>query len=1673
MANEIKKNDVSVSAFGKLFSQGIQNKYFKGITKTGKINISAANMVQALSEMFTEPMLKEGFNDRSLGGEVYAILEVDGKVEAVDIDKHESYPSAVKAKNPVKIHILSNRENWYDVFSKEGETGGIKKGERISIYPSNKGVSSIGLQLNIPEQTSRDIEESIIANNSGTIPVELEVSQQKGLTTKELNNKIASLDEAKKKELLSIARKEEYNPNKKVKAYKLFRVNKNNPGELFPLFVNSDMAVPVGYWVKAAIGEQAPSSKVGSKQVKSKLGPLAFRPGWHSGDIPVATHIGEKSNKSDVAPSIRPENQVWAEVEVADDFNWQEEALNRADKNKNGKINPRTAHITDRLPDEGHYKYKTNSNMTGSWIISGEMKVLRVLSDDEVKSINDKNNISDLKRLKPLDKKTYGFDEKGYALDKKTNDENIIAEFFRYSVRNNLKNEVVDTLSESSIEVSQQKQLPARVNEEINNIISEQKALGNKPVDVAREAAKYLKSTDAYKKLGDRDKAKVLSGVKRLSGMRVSVTTDEYAALKDQIKLEAKAARESAIDYKKSISNLVSYVRSLVKDGKISTFKAGVIIGRIANTNLSSPESVNKTISYVADVFDSANLAMKISRAKSLVKNAKRNIKSKIGQSPDLFTAAKVLLSIDPHFIPTPLIDDYLNIMEVIGERARVLSIKDAGEMAAKMNVIINAVINESETGVISAEETKAKPTPEESAKAAEKIIQKIEEEKLNTSKVLDKNANAIARKIASINRKDMTNLLSKDDDGVVDYSKLNLLLGIRDNIKAGIVTNEALNLATTVEQNRGVDTFSKVLPKIDGMSILNGVTRTLGEAKSLITGKTGVLESMRGTGTFNVDDVLGNFNDTTIYKLTFGKLASAKGKLDATISDRAAKASAAEILFQKGVRVGFNLGPVKFTSRTNNDVVKAKYKVQTLLLQKEFESNPGNESVSPAIDFINATIKAVTRKESSLTKNDARILREIKTEFGAKDADGKETLNFKKMEESLTENDKKAMKLIEEINASTAEEALFTSSVIRGNRVDILNNYVHHAVSDKGLMEQMVDLVNRLLEIGPKGKPSTKAGTLNERTPGAKAIIFDPVFSSMKGARETLTDFYMTPVIREVSGMLDKLENKVFDDLQTTEAQRDSVQAVKQAVREALEITFQNHFSEDTFGEAIIKGIQKLGYQSMLASLPRAGAELVSNMSYAVLSDPVTMTQSVKLADFAYSSDMLGFLENIGSSEATRLAGNEMLTSKYAEGGFAAGYGRTSKSGASSKVMNYASFIGDMTVGNLFRTNDVTADLIVSTPDKSISKPYYAQLFVNKFKELAGIELSKSDLKKISEGTSEYLSPEYENAIQKSREEADLAVIRMAGSTNSFNTILKNVPRKTDKPWTSAYRAINSLMARFYLTEYGTTRSAIIALFKTGQISRQAAIGLLTGSLTRMSMYLLTFGLFKQLFDSAIANLLDLEEPEEEEDLMSTAKRSIVGSGVNLLTRRTLGNVPYIPVALGVELLNEELGEDYGLRDGDYDPYKNSLVFSKITSDDFYTKSPYEIFGKVVSGPYAPIVSTGARAITLGSRAVKEGSKPETKKRAIDELTQRMSMEAVGNFGLIPFYKDARRIMMNDFYARNYDKKGDSSFTITNKQIDLVRKSNPRAAERLESRKKSAKNKGKKERQYERTKSN
>lgn len=217
-------------------------------------------------------------------------------------------------------------------------------------------------------------------------------------------------------------------PKKTALGYKLFRTDPDQPGELFPLFVDGKSAVPIGEWVTSAdvynftaangrkyvpatTGDSIPipndtvrkelldngfSKKPNNKAIKA----VAYRPGFHAGDTPSSQHIGGQSTGAK-KPDHRQPNQVWAEVEMPDDVDWQTIANANATRNKNGSIQARTAEVTEGIPHGGFYRYKTNANMVGNWMIGGAVKVNRVLSDIEVKKINDKAGVSDLPRLKP------------------------------------------------------------------------------------------------------------------------------------------------------------------------------------------------------------------------------------------------------------------------------------------------------------------------------------------------------------------------------------------------------------------------------------------------------------------------------------------------------------------------------------------------------------------------------------------------------------------------------------------------------------------------------------------------------------------------------------------------------------------------------------------------------------------------------------------------------------------------------------------------------------------------------------------------------------------------------------------------------------------------------------------------------------------------------------------------------------------------------------------------------------------------------------------------------------------------------------------------------------------------------------------------------------------------
>jgi RNA-binding protein YhbY len=172
-------------------------------------------------------------------------------------------------------------------------------------------------------------------------------------------------------------------------------------------------------------------SNLNTKTVKA----VAARMGFHAGSLPIANHIGkepkitpeqrqvliengyERSIKGQNILNIREDDQVWAEVLVPDNshgVDWQEVANSRAGrypdtpenrrKGRVGEIKANEADINDQLPIGGHYLYRQGAaSKEESWVISGNMLVLRELSREEVRRINAEQGVKDSPTIAELE----------------------------------------------------------------------------------------------------------------------------------------------------------------------------------------------------------------------------------------------------------------------------------------------------------------------------------------------------------------------------------------------------------------------------------------------------------------------------------------------------------------------------------------------------------------------------------------------------------------------------------------------------------------------------------------------------------------------------------------------------------------------------------------------------------------------------------------------------------------------------------------------------------------------------------------------------------------------------------------------------------------------------------------------------------------------------------------------------------------------------------------------------------------------------------------------------------------------------------------------------------------------------------------------------------------------
>jgi len=1088
------------------------------------------------------------------------------------------------------------------------------------------------------------------------------------------------------------------------------------------------------------------------------------------------------------------------------------------------------------------------------------------------------------------------------------------------------------------------------------------------------------------------------------------VKKSELTLLKDKIRAETKGEKEGIKNYRDKVNEVVKFIRGMGNKNIITTNQANAMISKALRTNFEVEKQVAELISYITTIYNKADLAKKINDANKLRRTALNNITYKIGPAKDLFPVLQNLFSIESNQISLNEFNKYFDLVQMMGERSRVLTLKESGE-------VMNDALDVLRTVIMVPEQVKASEIKEDTYDLQGEI-QSILNTKYNISNVKSKLEIPLAKYLTSLTKSDLENLVITKKDGTNDYTQIETLKKILQNIEVGVVTREAAKTINVIEKFRKSKIVVPIIEKKVKFNILTqSFQRTYGKIKSAILGRrTAVSEEIRSQPTGNIDEVIGNYNNSQVTKALFNPLQVAMSKAEVMQRKFDITLERAEMLLSQKFKS--KLSPFM---RSTNEVVKSKYKLGLFAIAREFEANPGNEFVHSPGKTLAVTIEEYGDSEGIGAANKSMLL-ELQQEFSDKNGE----ISAEKIKDSFSEEEQKAMELIDSVSEAQGEMALFTSAIVRGERLDMYNYYTPHDVfyseNNKAKQKKLEEFkINRIEE----GKPttSTKAGAQNQRTPGIKPLNFDIISSTARGMKENVMDYHMTTPIRQSLMAANQIVKDVEANPESTKLQRDTAKAIRDALTENVNLVFGNIYNESVIAGPLLDKIRVLGYYAALASVPRAGAELGANLAYVVAANPVDFSLGVtKYGGLAMGSEGAKILEAVGSAEILKMYDAESLTGKFIDQ-TTFNLGQQKRSKALTPVGNIVNTLyNNIPVAKWpIKIYDKFSKIIISTPDRGMSRPLWFGSFSSSFKAQTGISLSVKDLIAIGNKDSKY-TKKYEKEIAEARFRADAEVVRMATSKSPFNVILKLQANPNDNAWKKVYKMANGFMANFSINEFLTGQKGVRALYYSGDISRTQAAGIMAGVTLRMTAYLPLYLTFTSMFDEFFGS-----EDDDEEELVEVMRRQFVGTIATLLFRQGVGNIANIPVGFTTELINEYYGED--LRDGkDYDAYKHSVVYNTVGLKDIRSKTITEMFLGVFAGPFGPMVNTLTRTGKVVQRIFNSKTE-ETKQKYIDELTNRMVLELLGNSGLIPFYKDIRRNVIKEMF-----KDSDKSLSTKNK---------------------------------------
>ena len=1154
---------------------------------------------------------------------------------------------------------------------------------------------------------------------------------------------------------------------------------------------------------------------------------------------------------------------------------------------------------------------------------------------------------------------------------------------------------------------------------------------GSKVYENATDVQREKMVRDLRKKVGLKEKSspsisRILGKVKDVKNILVS----EKELLIKRIKDIREGATTTIKAIKLAQKEIINGVKDLKKKGKINTTQLTNIISKLNRIDMLSESDVNEFFDYMAKVFNDAEYVEKLKNANNKRNNALENIPKKIGIANSIAPSLVKIFSINASLIPDAVFDKYIKLVNQFGESASVLTLSSIKVVESIASEILNQI--EIETSKIpqlkeylESFENKVIDTKTGKLNYAETIRLMLTEEVINESdyEVMKKYKSEIIEKEQKEAKTDAEILKEKKEiikrlkrrkelnvENLPSRFEVELARRFKELIKdSEILMRLSVNELKQIEKLVGnirngyfPSLANEMIIKLEGEINGNKLSKGINEGKLLPKerlkynlrklfgkGSKTILNQIKSTPLYYIDQVFGNFKDSLIRNSLFDGLAKQIQRFESSFKKTSGRIEKAQLAVFKS----FKNNP--------NKAVMSSFKQMAYLIQLEYETNIGNpETKHQAKAYIEKTIQAIDDGASTYTDKDAEMLSTILKDFTENGE-----ISLDKIWNSFNSAEKNSIKTIQEVNADLGPIAQQTANIIRGEGITARNNYVHlNVINEKGsdpmANEAFIDGYTKRL------KPSTRSKSLIKRQGVVSPLNFDVYASAIKGAKGTLLDFHMTNAIRTANATINSAERLLKgDEPRMSSENRDKFNAIKEAYDNVLRIEFTNAYFTTTFIEDALNWISKNGYRTMLAGAGRAVVDFTVNAAFALLSNPLALISGTKIGIGFINSDAAPeVMNNLNSTQTNRIYPNEDLSGRMIDTNLMNKKKGIKGGKIKNRYANKLTQIWNLTGDKYVNAVATLADNLISAPDKSVMRPVWFGAFQNEFKKITG---SNPDFDKIASNDTEYMDANKE-ALQKATEHADENSIYTGSTTNPFYGILRGKSLPTDTTFKKAYNAFNNFMLTFLMYEYMTVRTGIVSAVGRGSVSKTKGAALVAASATRMIMYTMMISVMGEVMSNLVGG------DDEEKEIKSLDKRLGQSIASTLLTA-SLGRSGNAFRSV-INFLAEGANEEYldMLRDGEYDVYKDGLAFQTIPKEKNRGTGLADILLNSFAA-YGPAVKTVDFMVRKATEPAKNTEQAQQRQK--EELMYRLPLEVLGNAGLIPMYKDVRKVVLGGIY--------------------------------------------------------